>query len=490
MCAIVQGIRGIKRDHPKGFDFGIEIEKGHMNTAINKSEEYKLAPYLLEPQTQMSISSHATHVTSIAAGKSGVCPHAILAGVLLELPDADKDSRKSFYDSTRIAHAVDYLFQKGKELGDIPVSINISLGTNGHAHDASSPTSRWIDFALSNPGRCVTVATGNAGQETPVSPNDIGFIMGRIHTSGRIPAAGLTTDIEWVVVGDGIGDFSENELEIWYSPQDRFAVQVKPPETDTWLPIIKPGEYLQNHDHHGTFINVYNELYAPANGLNYISIHLSPLYSDHGIVAIKPGIWTVRLHGHDIRDGSYHGWIERDDPRRLANTGYIEAWSFPSFFTSHSNVDNSSVSSLACGHRIISVANLNAREECINITSSQGPTRDERKKPDIAAPGTDIIAANGFGHENLRWVKMSGTSMASPFVAGVIGLMLSVNAKLTSAQIMGIIHRTAKPLPGADYRWQNDAGFGQIDIEACVKEANQVGKSEEYKNEDDNISIQ
>jgi hypothetical protein len=336
----------------------------------------------------------------------------------------------------------------------------------------------------------VSVATGNAGQETPVSPNDIGFVMGRIHTSGRIPAAGLTTDIEWVVVGDGIGDFSENELEIWYSPQDRFAVQLKPPETDTWLPIIEPGKYLQNFNHDGTFITVYNELYAPANGLNYISIHLNPLYSNHGIVAIKPGVWTVRLHGHDIRDGSYHGWIERDDPRRLHNSGFVEAWSFPSFFTAHSNVDNSSVSSLACGHRVISVANLDERGERINITSSQGPTRDGRKKPDIAAPGTGIIAANGFGPKDLPWVKMSGTSMASPHVAGIIGLMLSANAMLTSAQIMGIIHRTAKPLPGADYHWQNDAGFGQIDIEACVREAKKVGVSEEIDNGNDNISIQ
>ena len=69
---------------------------------------------------------------------------------------------------------------------------------------------------------------------------------------------------------------------------------------------------------------------------------------------------------------------------------------FPSFFSESSFVDTSTVSSLACGQRIVSVANLDEQRRRINITSSQGPTRDGRQKPDIAAPGTDILAANGF----------------------------------------------------------------------------------------------
>ena len=58
---------------------------------------------------------------------------------------------------------------------------------------------------------------------------------------------------------------------------------------------------------------------------------------------------------------------------------------------------------------------------------------------------------------------MTGTSMASPYVAGVVGLMLHANTKLTSAQCSGILQRTARPLPGASYEWRNDAGFGVID---------------------------
>ena len=50
----------------------------------------------------------------------------------------------------------------------------------------------------------------------------------------------------------------------------------------------------------------------------------------------------------------------------------------------------------------------------IAITSSQGPTRDGREKPDVAAPGSDIVAAKGFSGPSDAWIAMSGTSMASP----------------------------------------------------------------------------
>ena len=61
--------------------------------------------------------------------------------------------------------------------------------------------------------------------------------------------------------------------------------------------------------------------------------------------------------------------------------------------------------------------------------------------------------------------------MASPYVTGVIGLMLAANGNLTASQCLGILHRTARPLPGESYEWQNDAGFGQTDPEAAIKEA-------------------
>ncbi|HLA08599.1 MAG TPA: S8 family serine peptidase [Anaerolineales bacterium] len=479
---------GTTRPSPKGskqFAYGSEFSQDHLNAAIAAAPKLKIPAYELERQSQMEAGSHGTHVASIAAGNRGVCANAMLAGVLISLPKADQDRRQSFYDSTRIADAVDYLIHLADGLSierkhPVCLSINISLGTNGHAHDGSSAISRWIDAAMAVPGRCVSVAAGNAGQEVAAFEGDSGFVMGRIHTSGHIPARGLVKDIEWLVVGNGIADISENELEIWYSPQDRFDVLLRPPNSEQWIGPIEPRQFIENRQlKDGSFISIYNELYHPANGANYISIYLSPLLSKQGIVGVPAGRWTVRLYGREVRDGRYHGWLERDDPRPQGRLGTREMWRFPSFFSQSSNVDNSSVSSLACGRRVLSVANLDEALERVNITSSQGPTRDERNKPDTAAPGTNIVAAKGFAGSDDLWVSMSGTSMASPFVAGVAGLMLGIEPKLTAAQIEGIIIRTARPLPGASFEWLNDAGFGRIDPHACLTETELINERED-----------
>jgi len=479
---------GSTRPNPKGskqFAYGSELRQEHLNAAIKAAPLIGVPAYELESQSQMVVGSHGTHVASIAAGNRGVCSEAMIAGVLVSLPAADQDRRKSFYDSTRIADAVDYLVKLGGELSAergraVRVSINVSLGTNGHAHDGSSAISRWIDSVMSVPGRCISVAAGNAGQEVAAFEGDSGYVMGRIHTSGSVPASDLVKDIEWIVVGNGIADISENELELWYSPQDRFDVLVRPPNSNQWIGPITPRQFIENQQlKDGSFVSIYNELYHPANGANYISIYLSPLLSDKGIVGVPAGRWTVRLRGREVRDGRDHAWIERDDPRQLGRIGDREMWRFPSFFSESSNVDNSSVSSLACGQRVLSVANLDEALESINISSSQGPTRDQRNKPDTAAPGTNIVAAKGFAGPDDLWVKMSGTSMASPFVAGVAGLMLGIEPKLTAAQIEGIIVRTARPLPGGSFKWATDAGFGRIDPEACLVETESINQRED-----------
>jgi len=455
------------------FSYGAEFRHEHLNAAIKAAPKLGLPATDIEKQSQMIEGSHATHVASIAAGNRGICRKAPIAGVLISLPQGDEDRRLSFYDSSRLADAVDYLLQLGAELKK-PVVINVSLATNGHAHDGSAAVTRWIDAALTTPGRAVVVAAGNSGQERGETESDIGFITGRIHSSGTIPAAGLERDLEWVVVGNGIMDVSENELEIWFSAQDRLAVSVRPPGRD-WIGPVEPRQYIENRViTDGTVLSVYNEVYHPANGLNYISLYLSPFFSATEVVGVPAGTWQVRLHAREIRDGRFHAWIERDDPQQLGRVAEREAWAFPSFFTETTLVDDTTVSSLGCANRAITVANLDEAQNRVNISSSQGPTRDGREKPDVAAPGTNIVAAKGFADAADEWLAMTGTSMASPFVTGIVGLMLARKPRLTAAQIEAILRRTAKPLPGKSFAWTNDAGFGVLDPEACLAEIEHI----------------
>jgi subtilisin family serine protease len=467
--------RSLLGEAPQPYGYGAELTADRIQRALDWSRRHAIGATDLLRQTVQAPGAHATHVASIAAGRSGVCPQALLAGVSIALSEQERDRHASLYDSTRLAHAVDYLFALGEELGarmdrgPIPTVINLSLGTNGHAHDGSSPISQWIDAALMTRGRAVCVAAGNAGQEAPQFPGDLAYVTGRIHASGRVGARGLETDLEWQVVGNGIADVSENELEIWYEAGDEFAVSLRTPSGE-WIGPVTPRTYVENRRLPSeTFVSMYNERYHPANGANRISIFLSPRLKDQ-VVGIEAGTWIVRLHGIEVRDGRFDAWIERDDARPLGRVGQVEAWRFPSYFTSRSHVDRSSVSSLACGHRVISVGNCEDIAERIHRSSSQGPTRDGRFKPEIAAPGTDIVAARGFSSADRRWVAMTGTSMASPYVAGVAARMLALEPRLTAAQIAGIMRRTAQPLPGSDYAWQDAAGFGRIQPEKCLAE--------------------
>jgi len=466
---------GTSRPSPSGrqFEYGSEIIDTHMNAALRVERRGGLPATELEPQSQQVAGSHGTHVASIAAGNRGVCRRADIAAVLISLPEADLDKRLSFYDSSRLVDAIDYLLELA---GKRPISINISLGTNGHSHDGSAAVTRWIDARLAVGGRAITVAAGNSGQERGERADDYGWMMGRIHSSGQIVAAGLERHLEWQVVGNTRMDVSENEMEIWFGGQDRVAVSVKPPGGD-WIGPVEPRQYIENRMlPDGSILSVYNEVFHPANGLNHISVFLSPFFGQDAIIGVKAGTWIVRLHGREIRDGRFHAWIERDDPHKLGRIGTKDAWRFPSFFTEASLVDDSTVSSLGCATRTICVASLDGARNRISPSSSEGPTRDGRPKPDVAAPGTDIVAANGFMGPDQPWIALSGTSMASPFVAGVAGLMLAVAPELTSAQIEGILRRTARPLPGSSFAWVKDAGFGCLDADACLEEVRHLNE--------------
>lgn len=125
--------------------------------------------------------------------------------------------------------------------------------------------------------------------------------------------------------------------------------------------------------------------------------------------------------------------------------------------------------------------------------SSCGPTLDARIKPDVVAPGHNILSvynsfyepkvdenvekemaykANVFDKDYAIWT-MSGTSMSSPVTAGVVTLWLQANPKLTPEDIKGVIQRTShQPEPdfsGTDkniyYGWgEIDAYAGLLDI--------------------------
>lgn len=98
--------------------------------------------------------------------------------------------------------------------------------------------------------------------------------------------------------------------------------------------------------------------------------------------------------------------------------------------------------------------------------SSRGPTLGGATKPDVCAPGHSITAAKA-GTSNL-YATYSGTSMATPFVAGTIALALQARP-MTPSQVKQLLESTAQDRGPAGK--DNDWGAGLLDAYAFVAAA-------------------
>lgn len=116
--------------------------------------------------------------------------------------------------------------------------------------------------------------------------------------------------------------------------------------------------------------------------------------------------------------------------------------------------------------RALTVANVTKQDQ-LSTTSSQGPRiGDFGLKPEIAAPGTDIVAARAAGtltasSVNQDYARISGTSMATPHVAGAAAILAGEHPDWTGQQIKDTLIGSAKRLPGIDTFAQ---GSGRLDI--------------------------
>lgn len=118
--------------------------------------------------------------------------------------------------------------------------------------------------------------------------------------------------------------------------------------------------------------------------------------------------------------------------------------------------------------------------------SSVGPTFDGRMKPEVMAPGANIVSAlnrayneqhpdelrqwtvaeQTFRGQRYGWVSTGGTSMASPAVGGIIALWLQACPTLSPTDVLGVIARTSKPCGDYGPMPNNFCGYGMIDAYA------------------------
>ncbi|MFG1604892.1 S8 family serine peptidase [Actinoplanes sp. NPDC049265] len=107
-------------------------------------------------------------------------------------------------------------------------------------------------------------------------------------------------------------------------------------------------------------------------------------------------------------------------------------------------------------------------DDLLTMFSSQGPRAGDRAvKPDLTAPGADILAARsqyapiGEG----PYLTMSGTSMAAPHVAGAAALLAAEHPGLTGQQLKDALVSTTKPTPDVT---AYSGGSGRLDVAAAA----------------------
>jgi serine protease AprX len=143
---------------------------------------------------------------------------------------------------------------------------------------------------------------------------------------------------------------------------------------------------------------------------------------------------------------------------------------------------------------VIGVANCLKDGATLSNSSSRGRYQDDLVRPTITAPGTDIVAARApntvlpplaaDADANLQpeWIPyyttMSGTSMATPHVAGVVALLYQSNASMSPDLAKRILVNTATPMPGYE-AWA--VGSGLVNAYAAVQQAKSIKNIKSYR---------
>jgi endonuclease G len=175
--------------------------------------------------------------------------------------------------------------------------------------------------------------------------------------------------------------------------------------------------------------------------------------------AIPHGEWQIEVEAVKVQsEGILHAWLERDSTRPIRFTNHL--W------------EEFTLSIPGTARTVIAVASVSSRFPLkVAPYSSFGPTRDNREKPDIAAPGESIEAAKSGTTDGI--CCMSGTSMAAPHVTGAIALLLSHREKqmrtnpaarmrqFNAAQIRAALCQSTQNYTG---RPDSSMGYGVLDV--------------------------
>jgi subtilisin family serine protease len=390
-------------------------------------------------------NGHGTHVAGIAAGVD-----ATYGGVA---PEAELIIVRSDLDEGHIADAVRYIFRVARELGR-PAVVNMSLGGHFDPHDGSDSLSKIID-SETGPGRIVCCAAGNEGNDN-------------IHAQA-IVKAGKTHTMRFNVP---LNQSSIALLNGWYSSAGQLEVSLRSPNgfVTPFQPVIAEGNYTKEYTLQDSRVQVATPRRDAANGDYNVLVQIRGTGNNKFSTPVQGGIWQLRFKNTSSKDVRLDVWTLDGS----------------TLFTGKSVADSVKIGSPGCASNAITVAAYTTKVKYTDIDgkveefgfpvntisdfSSEGPLRNNVQKPDVAAPGAMIVSAlssnANFDHSmiiNSKFMANAGTSMAAPFVSGLVALLLQRNPNLDPTAIKDLLRKNSsipgKPAGTFDYKW----GYGLID---------------------------
>lgn len=461
---------------------------------------------ILSYVTEDPKNTHGTHVLGIMGGSKGVQGVYATSNTSGEVageipyygPAYNSDiliSCGDFYDSC-ILDGITKVVNYSKELGK-PAVVNLSLGNNAGSHHPLSSTGRILDALAKDAIICISA--GNEG-DTPLAVSRLLTGKNSLNTF-IVPEKDITAPITFTAEfwADSDAPFTVNLVV--YDKVDGKVVET--------IPISSSGTLNSNS-------SAFSKQYTSSSSVSGTAgldrdTNCYNVYFRGTLQAKSTPTSFVGVNITSSTRQTVYGWVNtiatEADPYKT-NPAVFSREGVAGYLDGRCN---GTINGFGCGKDIISVGAYVSRTGApfigtggyggsagtqgdIANFSSYGKTLDGRQLPLVAAPGAQVVSAvstTAFNNDdqmspervnarsNLHdrvsyYYPMQGTSMSSPFAAGIIALWLEANPNLTVDDVKAIIAKTSikdrfvnnssgeNPL-----RW----GAGKIDALAGIKEA-------------------
>ena len=383
------------------------------------------------------ISGHGTHIAGISAGNGrasngtnqGVAPESSLIVVKLK-----NEASLIYSDYANLMMAIDFAVRFASSRS-LPLSINISYGSNDGSHTGNSLLELFMEQVSFYGKNTTSVATGNEG-------------LTRRHASlNTLPSSTKNYYEKFLSFTIAPGEHSLY-LEIWQIFSDDFSYELLAPSgSQSFTFPAVPGIYTYMIADTTIYLTINNP--TPYQPFRQYFLSFNPNAS-----FIPSGTWTLRITSiptGKIVDGRLQFWLPSKDATSSA-TG----------FTSPSSDMTFTIPSTASS--VISVSGYNSSLDVFAPFSGQGFSNTMHTKPDLCAPAVNILSTAPGGGYTIQ----TGTSMASPFVAGAAALLMQYGIVegndpfLYGEKLKAYLWKSARALPAFSKYPNEKVGWGAL----------------------------